>query len=47
MLQTSRKKDAVNAVKMLEETKIDRLALSKILKKYGLSAKFSALEEPL
>ena len=47
MLQTSRKKDAVNVVKMLEETKLDRPALSKILKKYGLSAKFSALEGPL
>lgn len=47
MLQTSRKKDAVNVGKMLEETKIDRPALSKILKKYGLTAKFSALEGPL
>ncbi|KAF0125759.1 MAG: hypothetical protein FD189_1941 [Elusimicrobia bacterium] len=47
MLQTARKKDAVNALKMLEEAKIDRRALSKILKKYGLAAKFSALEGPL
>lgn len=43
MLQTSRQKDAVNALKM-EETKIDRPALSKILKKYGLAAKFSSLK---
>ncbi|MDO8803547.1 MAG: hypothetical protein Q7R35_03870 [Elusimicrobiota bacterium] len=47
MLQTSRKKDAVNVVKMLEETKINRLALSKILKKYGLLAKLTSIEGPL
>lgn len=47
MLQTSRKKDAVNVGKMLEEAIIDRPALSKILKKYGLLAKFSLIEGPL
>lgn len=46
MVQTSRKKDAVNAVKMLDETKIDRPALSKILKKHGLLLKFNSLKDP-
>ena len=43
MLQTSRKKDLLNAGKMLEEAKIDTGKLARILKKYGLEAKFKAL----
>jgi len=43
MLQTSRKKDLLNAGKMLEEAKIDTGKLARILKKYGLEAKLKAL----
>jgi len=44
MLQTSRKKDIVNAGKMLDEAKINKRALVKILKTHGLLVKFKALE---
>ncbi len=44
MLQTSRKKDAINAGKMLGEAKLNKRALLKILKKHGLLAKLGAIE---
>ena len=47
MLQTSRKKDIINAGKMLSEAKINKRALAKILKTHGLPAKFKTLEGPL
>lgn len=44
MLQTSRKKDAINAGKMLGEAKINKRMLLGIIEKHGLSAKSRALE---
>ena len=42
-----RKKDIINAGKMLSEAKINKRALLKILKKHGLLTKFKALDGPL
>ena len=47
MLQTSRKKDIINAGKMLGEAKLNKRALLEILEKHGLLTKFKALEGPL
>lgn len=47
MLQTSGKKDIVNAEKMLDDAKINRRTLLKILGKHGLREKFNALKGPL
>ncbi|MBU2572867.1 MAG: hypothetical protein KKH28_02165 [Elusimicrobia bacterium] len=43
MLQTYRKKDLINAGKMMNEAKLNTRLLSGILKKHGLQAKFNAI----
>ncbi|MBI4803413.1 MAG: hypothetical protein HY796_12915 [Elusimicrobia bacterium] len=43
MLQTSRKKDIINAEKMLNDAKINRRALLRILGNHRLREKFNAL----